>query len=355
MFGNEIALGLVNNMDWQKYSNKFSEAAKANGLDEASVAACLAYAENLHRRNLPVIYDQKHISALTGYSLEYLRKAANSPQAFYRRYEIPKRNGKVRVIHEPLPNLKDVQKWILKNILYKKKVSSVAKAFVPKRSLRDNAHFHQNKDAVLKLDITDFFGSIKLPKVYRIFKDMGYSKSVAAMLASLCCLNKKLPQGAPTSPTLSNLVSRRLDARIFGYAKKRKIRYTRYADDMTFSGNFPSGELIRFVSRVLNEERLKLNAKKTRLMLKHQQQEVTGVVTNSKLQVSREKRQRLRQEIYYIKKHGLASHLEKLSINKNNYLNHLAGRLEFAKFINPEDKKLIEYGKFIRELLDERA
>jgi len=347
-------LGLVNNMDWQKYSTQFTEAAKGKGLGEESIEACLAYAANLHRQNLPIIYDQRHVAMLTGYDLGYLRKAANSPNFFYRRYEIPKRNGKVRVIHEPLPNLKDIQRWILKNILYKKKVSRVAKAFVQKRSLRDNAYFHQNKGSVLKLDITDFFGSIKLRKVYRLFKDLGYSKAVAAMLASLCCLNKKLPQGAPTSPALSNLVSRRLDARVFGFAKKRNIRYTRYADDMTFSGNFEAGVVIKFVTRVLREERLKLNAKKTRFMLKHQQQEVTGVVTNCKLQVSRDKRRRLRQEIYYLKKYGLASHLEKLSINKSAYLHHLAGRVGFAKFINPEDKGLIESSKYIRKLLDDR-
>ena len=190
---------------------------------------------------------------------------------------------------------------------------------------------------VLSLDIENFFGSIRESKVYFFFHKLGYSKQVAMMLTKLCTLDGSLPQGAPTSPALSNLISLRIDRRISGFALKNKIRYTRYADDLAFSGEFDTGSVIRLVSKILNDEGLNINQAKTRLMLPHNQQEVTGIVVNEKMQAPRPVRRNLRKAVHYIEKFGLDSHLDFIRNTRANYLNHLKGIANFILFVNPQD------------------
>lgn len=158
------------------------------------------------------------------------------------------------------------------------------------------------------------------------------------MLTQLCTLNGNLPQGAPTSPTLSNLLSFRIDRRLSGYALKNRIRYTRYADDLTFSGDFDTASIIRLTRKVLRDEGLELNEKKTRLMKRHNRQEVTGIIVNEKMQAFRSIRRKVRQDIYYIEKYGLDSHMTTTNKKRANYVNHLRGIANFILFVNPNDK-----------------
>jgi RNA-directed DNA polymerase len=123
-----------------------------------------------------------------------------------------------------------------------------------------------------------------------------------------------------------------------GYSLKNRIRYTRYADDLTFSGEFDVGALISLVIKILADEGLSLNVNKTRLMLEHNRQEVTGIVVNEKMQAPREVRSKLRQDIYYIEKYGIDSHMAFTSENRANYVNHLRGIATFIAFVNPKDK-----------------
>lgn len=338
-------------MEWKKYHEKFTKKALLNGLDTLQIKEHLEYASRLHNNNLPIIYDQVHLSLLLGYNYDYLLRASNSPSRFYRTFTIPKKSGKKRPISEPLPSLKEIQTWILHEILYKGKVSDYAKAYVPERSLKDNARFHRKQDMLLTIDITDFFGSIKFNRVFGYYKEIGYNEGVATMLANLCCLYGKLPQGAPSSAALSNLISRKMDKRIAGFARKHRIRYTRYADDLTFSGSFDPGRLIRFVSRVFKEEKFTINSKKTRLRKAHQRQEVTGIVVNQKLQASRTLRRNINQEIYFINKYGLHSHLERTNNLKGNYLKRLLGKANFTSFVNPKDMKIRNHIVTLQKLL----
>ena len=163
------------------------------------------------------------------------------------------------------------------------------------------------------------------------------------MLSNLCCYKNTLPQGAPTSPIISNLIAINIDKRIGDFIQENKIRYTRYADDMTFSGDFNPGMVIQFVQKVLNDENFELNTEKTRARFQHQKQEVTGIVVNNKIQVSRSYRREIRQAIYYIKKFGLSSHLDKTNNNRANYIRHLLGRVNFVLFIDPKDEEFLEY------------
>lgn len=338
--------------NWERYSISFSKNAKQAGFADDDIEACLDYAHKLFDQELPIIYDQTHLSLLIGYDEEYLRKVSNSQIHFYRRYTIPKKSGGKRTIAEPLPSLKEIQHWIMKEILYKIPASRFAKAYIEGSSIKQNAIYHKNQKYVLSIDIKDFFGSLRFRKVYTLFHNLGYSKPVSTMLSNLCTLYQSLPQGAPTSPALSNLLMTNVDKRISGFVINKKIRYTRYADDMTFSGDFNPGMVIKFVAQVLSDEGLIINDRKTRFRGKNQQQEVTGVVVNEKLQAPKVIRKQLRQAVYYIEKYGLPSHLEKTNNQRANHIRHLIGLANFILFINKEDQEARKYIDILKGYLD---
>jgi RNA-directed DNA polymerase len=336
---------------WTLYSQKFSEQASRGDFSPEEIDSLLNYAKILYERQVPIIYDQEHLGLLVGYKYKFLLKISNKSEKFYRSFKIPKKSGGEREISEPLPSLKEIQRWILDEILYKCSVSRYAKAYIHKRSIRDNARFHLNQKNVLAIDIKDFFPSLHFEKIYGFFVNLGYSVPVATMLSNLCSLNGGLPQGAPTSPALSNILMLKVDKQISGFIKENDIHYTRYADDMTFSGDFNPAKVIRFVRSVLDEEGLRINEKKTRVRNPGQRQEVTGVIVNEKMQASREMRKKLRQAVYYIEKYGLASHLEKTENFRANHIYHLLGISNFILFLNPEDKDVQKYREILRQYI----
>lgn len=324
-------------MNWSNYSSKFISQAKVERISDERIENLLTYAKNLHKKKIPIIFDLNHLSNLVGYSFDYIERAIKYTRYFYRYYEIPKKNGKLRSISEPLPSLKEIQKWILKEILYTCKVSKYAKAYVKNRSIKSNAYFHQNKKIVLTIDISDFFGSIKQEKIDDFFQSLGYSNHVSLALSKLCTLNGSLPQGAPTSPYLSNLLFLELDLEISDFCRRNNISYTRYSDDLTFSGDENVAGVINFVNPLFTKYDLYINPDKTRTRRKNECQEVTGIVVNKKLQVSKVTRKKFRQEAFYIRKYGLESHLNYVSNKKKNSIQHLIGVGNFITYINPQD------------------
>lgn len=338
-------------MNWRSLRKSIVDECKAQKKTEEYTKSFIAYCRKLHRQNLPIISSPAHFSALVGLEHEYVCKMAYSQEHFYRHFTIMKANGKERSIDEPLPDLKHVQHWILSNILEKVSISPYAKAFVKNRGVKENARFHRAQSVVVTMDIKDFFPSINIRSVVEIFKNMGYSVDVSLFLAYLCCYNYCLPQGAPTSPYLSNIRLRDFDEQIANYTKERQIRYTRYADDLTFSGDFNPHHLIHNVTKWLFEEGFTVNTKKTRVARENARQEVTGVVVNSHLQIAKTDRKKIRQEVYYIKKYGLDSHLSKIGETRQNYLNHLLGKINYACYINPKDAEMHEYFLFMKEML----
>jgi RNA-directed DNA polymerase len=349
LFRSNFALTKI--MNWESYENEFKFQAFEKGFDETYYSTLLEYAFKLFNKKLPIIYDLEHFSLLVGYDSKYVQGAYYETPSFYRYYTIKKRSGGLREISEPLPSLKEIQRWILDNILYQCPVSKFAKGFVPQKSIRENARFHRNQSKVLSLDIENFFPSIKGGKIYNFFSSLGYQDRVSHLLTKLCTLNGSLPQGSPTSPAISNLINIRLDNRLSGFALKEKVRYTRYADDITYSGNFDEGRLINFTRKVLLQEGYKLNEKKTRLMQKHQRQEVTGIVVNEKLHAPKTTRRELRQKLYYIKKYGIDSHIQFNQIGQANYVKHLLGIANFILFVNPKDVDVKEYISYLHEIL----
>jgi RNA-directed DNA polymerase len=179
---------------------------------------------------------------------------------------------------------------------------------------------------------------------------LGYSRMVSILLSKLCTRDGSLPQGAPTSPYLSNLILKNADVEIFNFCKKRKIRYTRYADDLSFSGDFDENELLEKVTQTIEKLGLHINKSKTKLMTPNTRQTVTGIVVNEKPQVVFHKRNELRQALHYIKKFGIDEHREYKEINQKNYLEHLLGKINFVLQINPRDVEFAGYKAFLMDL-----
>jgi len=333
-------------MDWIKYERNYKKEALKVHMSEFKIKRNLYYAKKLFDRNLPIIYDTIHFAKLVGITVDYIYRVSNRSNNFYRHFIIPKRNGSKRNISEPLPNLKKIQEWILHNILYERTPHPVAKAFVPGVSIKDNVKFHRRQKKVLKLDISNFFHSIKREQIYLLFNEMGYNEQLSMVLSRICTLQGFLPQGAPTSPMLSNLVFYRIDEEIVKFCIENKIRYTRYADDMTFSGEFNEKRIIGYVNTTVKAYNFTLNFSKTRLYKEHQRQLVTGIVVNRKPQLPINYRNKIRQSMYYIKKFGVREHLKKKGIpyiEKGPYLKRLEGMIGYCLFINPKDSEIREY------------
>lgn len=278
---------------------------------------------------------------------------SNNIENNYKIYNIKKKNGKLRKIYEPNNILKHIQRKILENILNNKSISIYAKAYHKGLSLKDNALQHINKDIILKLDIKDFFESISFLNVYESSFSIEYfPKSVGMILTYLCTYDDHLTQGSPTSAYISNLVMKEFDEDIGNWCTTNNINYTRYSDDMTFSGNFNPSEVINLVHNNLSKLGLELNNDKIHIIRKSCRQSVTGIVVNEKVQVSIKYRKDIRQEMYYINKYGLKNHLKvkNIKMNHKNYLNKLYGKILYVLQINSSDKEFIEYKKIIKKL-----
>lgn len=217
----------------------------------------------------------------------------------YRQFAIRKRSGGERIIDESEERLKRVQRRILRRLLGRLRAHPAAHGFERGRSIVTAALPHAGRAVVLRLDVQDFFPSTKTERIHSYFRRVGWSGDAASLLAKLCTLRDGLPQGAPTSPRLSNLVNFRLDARLDALARRYGAAYTRYADDMTFS--FTSDEhetlvsIIHTTKAVLREEGYRLHTeRKLRLLRPHMRQTVAGLVVNERVQLPRATRRWLR-------------------------------------------------------------
>ncbi|MGL4185278.1 MAG: retron St85 family RNA-directed DNA polymerase [Thiotrichaceae bacterium] len=264
--------------------------------------------KRLLANQLPVITKVPQLCEALNLTVSELRRLCYQREAstysHYTRFEIPKRSGGMRAIWAPLPTLKQAQHWILHEILERLVVHGAAHGFLSGCSIATNAAEHRNSQLLVKLDIENFFPSISWKRVKGVFRKAGYPEQIATLLALLCTeapreivqdngktyyvalAERCLPQGAPTSPALTNALCLRLDRRITGFADKTGWRYTRYADDLTFSfaaDNSQEADISRLlgtVKRILGEEGFNVNVKKTHVIRQHQAQQVTGLIVN---------------------------------------------------------------------------
>lgn len=285
---------------------------------------------------------------------EKLYTISNRIENNYKVYKIKKRNGKYRTIYNPNPTLKYIQRQILNNILNNKSISKYARAYHKGITLVDNALPHVNKKIILKLDIKEFFNNISFNNVYNTCFPIEYfPKSIGMLLTYLCTYNDYIPQGAPTSAYISNLVMKQFDDEIGDWCESNNISYTRYSDDMTFSGDFNPKVVIAKVRKMLNKLGLQLNDDKTNVISKSGSQNVTGIVVNEKIQINSKYRSTIRKEVYYINKYGVDSHIERIKykLGKGKYLNNLYGRIMFVLQVNKNDKEFIKYKQIIKKLI----
>lgn len=323
--------------------NKWNNFYKSKGIPDELIERYLLYIKILLNNNVPIIFNFDHLSLLLGRQKSYLASVINSPENHYREFKIKKRSGGFRAITAPYPALLEMQYWIYNNILKTIPINSSAHGFAIKKSIITNSKIHAGQLQLLKIDLTDFFPSIKLNRIIYVFKELGYPNIVAFYLASMCSYVKSLPQGAPTSPVLSNIITRKLDKRLIKLSKRYKLRYTRYADDLTFSGDSVPAVLIQYITNIIGDEGFTVNNSKTRLYQKRSKRIVTGVsVIDSVIKLPRDYKRKLKQELHYIFKYGLESHISKKKIRKANYLYSIIGKVNFWLSIEPNNKFALE-------------
>ncbi len=285
-----------------------------------------------------------------GFSAKELYSLSNSIDRHYRAAKLLKRDGTYRALSVPSARLKAVQRAICEKLLSQMEVSRYAMAYRYGASVHKNARVHIAKAKVLKLDIYHFFDSIRYQQVKdKVFHAERFGEPIRILLSMLCYYRDVLPQGAPTSPMISNIIMREFDDAVGAFCRERGVAYTRYCDDMTFSGNFDHTEIIRFVKNELHKSGFVLNGKKTRVVTFANRQTVTGIVVNQKLSTPNEYRRTIRAEVYYIKKYGVHEHLKHTDcgLEPRQYLQSLLGRISFALSAAPCDKQLTEAKHFI--------
>ncbi|MDY7227423.1 reverse transcriptase family protein [Hyalangium rubrum] len=287
-------------------------------------------ATKLERQGLPKLETPEALAQALGLTVGQLRGLCYARQVAtrtnYVRFALPKKTGGLRLISAPRPRLKAAQHWVLENVLEKLPMHEAAHGFRPGRSIVSNARPHVGASVVVNLDLKDFFPTVRYPRVKGFFVKLGYSEATATALALLCTEpdveeveldgqryfvaqgGRRLPQGAPTSPALTNLLCLRLDRRLQGAARKLGFTYTRYADDLTFSaprsGGGDVGKMLRLARFVIRKEDFAPHPDKTRVLRRGGQQEVTGVVVNDKPGVDRETLRRFRALLHQLEKSG---------------------------------------------------
>ena len=296
-------------------------------------------------RELSSLEQDLAVSAKTLYAV------SNNLSKHYRKAKLPKKSGGYRNLSVPDEVLKSIQRRIAEVLLIHMPVSQYAKAYRFGSSTLRNAKHHVGKQVVLKLDILHFFDSIR----YSTVKDIVFPKEIYAeplriLLTMLCYHKDALPQGAPSSPAVTNIILHEYDEQIGQWCRDRGIAYTRYCDDMTFSGDFEPTEVIRFVRLELKRMGFLLNEQKTRIQHPGQQQNVTGIVVNEKLSIPSDYRRKLRQELYYCRKFGIQEHLQKtsLEIPQETYRMQLLGKANYVLQVHPDDQDMRAAKKWLQ-------
>jgi retron-type reverse transcriptase len=331
--------------------------------------------EKLEKAGLPVLSGPADVARAMGLPVPQLRWLAFHSEAsttsHYVRFRIPKKSGGTREISAPMPKIAAAQQWILANVLSKLPSEPPAHGFIPGRSTVTNATPHVKRAVVVNLDLKDFFPSISFPRVQGLFQALGYSPAVATVFALLSTEAPRkeveyegrkyhvalgprgLPQGACTSPAISNLAARILDRRLGGLAAKLGWTYTRYADDLTFSGDTQGNPtprpaagasadrpkdprsvawLIARTRHLCEDEGFEVNEKKLRVQRRNTTQSVTGIVVNEKPSTPRKERRRLRAILHRAKFEGLE---KQNRIQHPHFRAYVAGHVAYVSMVNP--------------------
>lgn len=286
----------------------------------------------------------------------------------YRVFQIKKKNGSDRIINAPVNGLKSIQKSISDFLQVVYPIHPSAFGFVPLKNVADNALLHVGREYVYNTDLKDFFHSFSRIQVKYALLDNDLNilpnEKIAFLVAGLCTFNigkdqdverHVLPQGAPTSPVLTNILCRHLDRKLSGLAKRFNATYSRYADDITFSAEINIFQIKEFkdeLKRIIcDSQKLEIQESKTRIQHKSFRQEVTGIIVNEKPNVTKRYIKDLRMYLYLIEKYGV----EKATLNymrdfkKNrpnksleaiNLRNVLNGKIQYLRMVRGKEDAL---------------
>jgi RNA-directed DNA polymerase len=311
--------------------------------------ALQSYGEQLSGNGFPVIFGFQHLAFLLNIEPKDLRRILLSTNTFYRTFEIPKRRGGTRTISAPYPALLEAQRWINRKVLSRVAIHGSAQAFVHGRSILKNAEYHLNRRSLLRVDLKDFFPSITLRRILGVFRWMGYTPTVAYYLGIMCSNEGRLPQGAATSPTLSNIIANRLDKRLSTLSKANELTYSRYADDLIFSGERIPLSTVDFIRQIARDEGFDVNEQKTFLACGNKKKIVTGIsVVGPRLKLPRSTRRTLRQELHYVRVNGIKRHIEATAERNPLYVESLLGKFIFWQQVEPENDYVAEGIAFLR-------
>lgn len=241
------------------------------------------------RTGLPYVDSSRHLAAYLGISPSLIRQIVHNPKYHYRDFDLLKADGGKRKISTPKTYLKVTQWWILDNILKQISIHPCAHGFRHGYSYVTNAKTHEGSKHILNVDLKSFFDNIKSHQVNNVFLSLGYSEGGSFALTALTTRDNIAPTGAPTSPMIANLILRETDAELAKFSEINGLIYTRYADDLTFSGQHRIGkEFLDDIEKIVNGAGFELNKKKTKFMGLGDRQEVTGIVINNGLNAPRE-------------------------------------------------------------------
>lgn len=356
--------------------HNYKEQGLKKGFSDELLERAISQSEDVFERNhdLPSILSLKHLSVRTCTSHQKLTNFVAREEFSYEKFSIKKRSGGRRFIYIPEPTLLHVQRWINEFILKPIPVHQASFAFNPGSSIRKCAAKHCGAKWLIKLDITDFFESISEIQVYRLFREFGYQPLVAFQLARICTIatpemsprrkfnnwkvrrkNKNiprynqrilgyLPQGGATSPMISNLVMRELDSEFSKIARKYRLVYTRYSDDITFSTRENTFErdsgrrLITEVYSLLNLSGYKPQYRKTKIIPPSAKKVVLGLnVDGPAPRLQKEFKDNIRQHFYYVETLGLSEHIVNRGFDSVwGFKCHLKGLIDYANSIEPE-------------------
>lgn len=368
-------------------SQTYKKSGIAKGIAESILSNAIAQSELLiySQNNTPSILSLGHLAKRVGVEYSCLRDFVmrdglygNEPSEIYKKFSIRKRSGNRRFIHVPTPKLMRTQRWISEHILAKLPVHFSSQAFNKGNSIKKCASRHCGAKWLIKIDIADFFSSVSEIQVYRIFRGLNYQPLVAFELARLCTVgthnesprkknrnwnvltpNKKislysqnllgyLPQGAPTSPLLANLIMKESDNALQVLAQKSSLTYTRYSDDLIFSTSetfFNRSQAKKFIFdayKILSKSGFKPQFRKTIIVPPSSKKIVLGLnVDSENPKLSKVTKDKIRQHLYYLEKLGPVQHAFNRKFDSVWGLKmHLRGLLDYAYMIEPEFAKL---------------
>ena len=360
-------------MNWSP--QHYLDEGRRKGRPKETLQTAIVQAECVldHPGNPAPVLSLNHLAHRSGVHYFFLRCFVERRLGFptYRHFRIRKQSGGRRTISVPHPKLMRVQRWINTHILQRQPVHRSCFAFRAGKSIVDCARRHTGARWLVKMDITNFFGSISEIQVYRVFRNIGYQPLVAFEMARLTtCVTVNstryeqlqwqsdmrhtaisryldwrighLPQGAPTSPMISNLVMRELDTKFAMIAAEHGLTYTRYSDDITLStrADFSRNQataLVSEISAILRRTGFYMNKRKTSVVPPGARKVVLGLnVDGAFPRLSREFRDKLRQHIYYIEKFGPTEHMRRRDFDTIlGMKSHIRGLIDFANMVDP--------------------